>query len=63
MMGIWDSTTPGTHNFFALTGTVHTILSSATETTPAASFIVDDGELLIPVFNRAPSPVALQQGR
>ena len=62
MMGIWDSTTPGTHNFFALTGTVHTILSSATETTPAASFIVDDGELLIPVFNRAPSPVALQQG-
>ena len=62
MMSIWDSTTPGTHNFFALTGTVHTILSSATETTPAASFTVDDGELLIPVFNRAPSPVALQQG-
>ena len=62
MMGIWDSTTPGTHNFFALTGTVHTILSSATEKTPAASFIVDDGELLIPVFNRTPSPVALHQG-
>ncbi|MBO4710114.1 MAG: sensor histidine kinase [Kiritimatiellae bacterium] len=61
MMDVWDCTTTGTHNFFAITGTVHTILSS-TETSPAASFIIDDGELLIPVFNRTPSPVALHQG-
>ena len=60
-MDVWDCTTTGTHKFVANTGTVHTILSS-TETSPAASFIIDDGELLIPVFNRTPSPVALHQG-
>ena len=62
MMNVWDRTTTGTHNFFALTGTVHVILSSAAETSPAAPFVIDDGELLIPVFNRTPSPVALKQG-
>lgn len=62
MMKVWDSTTTGTHNFFALTGTVHVILSSETETSPAAPFVIDDGELLIPMFNRTPSPVALKQG-
>ena len=62
MMDVWDITEPGQHNHFALTGTVQTILASVNETSPAPSFVLDDGELLIPVFNRTESPVILHTG-
>lgn len=62
MMNIWDDTVPGHHNYFALTGTVHTILSSTREPSSTPSFVIDDGELLIPVFNRTQPHVALRQG-
>ena len=62
MMNIWDDTVPGHHNHFALTGTVHTILSSTLEPSSTPSFVIDDGELLIPVFNRTQPHVALRQG-
>lgn len=57
MMNVWDSTTTGRHNYFALTGTVHSIISL-----DAHSFVIDDGELLISVFNRTEPHVALHQG-
>ena len=62
MMNIWDDTVPGHHNHFALTGTVHTILSSTRDPSSTPSFVIDDGELLIPVFNRTQPHVALRQG-
>ncbi|MCR5752447.1 MAG: sensor histidine kinase [Kiritimatiellae bacterium] len=52
MMNVWDSTTPGHHNFFALTGTVHTIQTADSDPSTTACFAVDDGRLLVSVFNR-----------
>ena len=62
MMTVWDSTTTGRHNFFSVTGTVHTILSSTHDTEFAPSFVLDDGKLLISVFNRSPSSLDLHLG-
>ena len=62
MMNVLDNTAPAIHNYFALTGTVHTIQKAESDPSTIACFVVDDGELLVSVFNRAPSPVALQQG-
>jgi len=52
MMDVWDITTPGYHNFFALTGTVHTILKADNDPSTIACFAIDDGKLLVSVFNR-----------
>ena len=52
MMDIWDGTTPGYHNIFTLTGTVHTIRTPVNDPSTVPSFVIDDGELLISVFNK-----------
>ncbi|MBQ3808398.1 MAG: sensor histidine kinase [Kiritimatiellae bacterium] len=62
MMDVWDKTTPGEHNLFALTGVVHTTNISARDTHPAPSFAIDDGYLLVSVFNKTQPPVVLHQG-
>ena len=62
MMNVWDDTTPGHHNLFALTGTVHTILTSAQDPSAVPCFVVDDGELLISIFNETRSPGGLHSG-
>ncbi len=62
MMDVWDRTTTGLHNFFSLTGTVHSTVGSGTDNSPVNSFVVDDGELLISVFNRTDPSVAVNPG-
>ena len=62
MMDVWDDMTPGCPNFFALTGTVHTILTSIRAPSSAPCFVIDDGELLLSVFNETHPPVDLHPG-
>ena len=62
MMAVWDDTTPGRHNLFAVTGTVHTILMPGREPSAAPAFVLDDGELLVSVFNESQPPVGLRPG-
>ena len=62
MMAVWDSTTPGRHNLFAVTGTVHTILMPGREPSAAPAFVLDDGELLVSVFNESQTTVGLRPG-
>ena len=57
MLDVWDSTTTGLHNLFALTGTVHRTYTSGDDSTTVPSFVIDDGELLISVFNRTEPPI------
>ncbi len=52
MMNVWDSTAPGYHNLFTVTGTVHTVDKSGSDPSTIACFVIDDGELLLSVFNR-----------
>ena len=62
MMAVWDDTTPGRHNLFAVTGTVHTILMPGREPSAAPAFVLDDGELLVSVFNESQPTVGLRPG-
>ena len=62
MMAVWDDTTPGLHNLFAVTGTVHMILMSGREPSAAPAFVLDDGELLVSVFNESRPTVGLRPG-
>ena len=62
MMAVWDDTAPGRHNFFAVTGTVHTILMPGREPSAAPAFVLDDGELLVSVFNESQPTVGLRPG-
>ena len=62
MMAVWDDTTPGRHNLFAVTGTVHTILMPSREPSDAPAFVLDDGELLVSVFNESQPTVGLRPG-
>ena len=62
MMAVWDTTTPGRHNLFAVTGTVHTILMPGREPSAAPAFVLDDGELLVSVFNESQPTVGLRPG-
>ncbi len=62
MMDVWDDMTPGHHNYFALTGTVHTVPLSVRAPSSAPSFVIDDGELLLSVFNETRPPVDLHPG-
>ena len=57
MMNIWDDTTPGYHNIFTLTGTVHTIRTPVNDPLTVPSFVIDDGELLISIFNKTEPPI------
>ena len=62
MMAVWDDTAPGRHNFFAVTGTVHTILMPYHEPPGAPAFVLDDGERLVSVFNETSPAVGLHPG-
>ncbi len=62
MMDVWDDLAPGHHNVFALTGTVHTVLTSIRAPSSAPCFVIDDGELLLSVFNETRPPVDLHPG-
>ena len=62
MMDVWDVTTPGQHNLFALTGTVHTILASGRDPSSVPCFVIDDGELLVSIFNKTQPPCGLNPG-
>ena len=62
MINVWDKTTPGYHNIFTLTGTVHSVSKSPQSTTSTAAFVIDDGELLISVFNETKPLMKLQAG-
>ena len=62
MMDVWDSTAPGLHNHFALTGSVHRILASARTASAVPCFVLDDGELLVSVFSEADLPGDLRPG-
>jgi hypothetical protein len=62
MINVWDKTTPGYHNIFTLTGTVHSVSKSPQATTNTAAFVIDDGELLISVFNETKPLMKLQAG-
>ena len=62
MMDVWDSTTPGEHNLFAVTGTVHSIYASDADPSGAPCFVLDDGELLVSVFSEADLPGNLRPG-
>lgn len=62
MLDVWDDMAPGVHGAFALTGTVHTLLEPATESPGTPAFVLDDGELLVSVFNETRPPVGLRPG-
>ena len=62
MMSVWDGTTPGQHNRFAVTGTVHTAITSARDPSTVPCFVLDDGELLVSVFNKTQPPRSLNPG-
>ena len=62
MMNIWDDTTPGYHNIFTLTGTVHTIRTPVNDPLTVPSFVIDDGELLISIFNKTEPPIGPHLG-
>jgi len=62
MMNVWDTTIPAVHNYFSLTGTVHTMVASIHNPSDVPSFVIDDGELLISVFNRTEPTVAVNVG-
>ena len=62
MMDVWDGMAPGEHNFFALTGTVHTLIESVREPSPVPCIVLDDGDLLVSVFNETQPPVGLGPG-
>ena len=62
MMNVLDNTAPAIHNYFALTGTVHTIQKAESDPSTIACFVIDDGELLASVFNRTQPAVALHPG-
>ena len=62
MMNIWDDTTPGYHNIFTLTGTVHTIRTPVNDPLTVPSFVIDDGELLISIFNKTEPPISPHLG-
>jgi len=54
MMNVWDSTAPSLSYPFALTGTVHSAVGS--------TFVLDDGNLLVPVLNMTEPHVDLHDG-
>ena len=62
MMSTWDTTAPGQHNAFALTGTVHTLYKPLHGSETDSCFVIDDGDLLLSVFNETPAPVGLHPG-
>ena len=62
MMDVWDGTTPGYHNIFTLTGTVHTIRTPVNDPLTVPSFVIDDGELLISIFNKTEPPISPHLG-
>ena len=62
MMDVLDVTAPARHNYFALTGTVHSLLATGRDPSPASSFVLDDGELLVSVFNASQPAVGLRPG-
>ena len=62
MMDVLDVTAPARHNYFALTGTVHSLLAPGRDPSPASSFVLDDGELLVSVFNATRPAVGLRPG-
>ena len=62
MMNVLDNTAPAIHNYFALTGTVHTIQKAESDPSTIACFVVDDGKLLISVFNRTEPSCVVHPG-
>lgn len=62
MMDIWDRSIPGQHNLFAITGVVHTAHTTGLDPVFVQDFVVDDGELLISVFNKAIPAAAPKPG-
>ena len=62
MMDVWDVTATGLHNYFSLTGTVHSVLASSGDPSDVARFVLDDGELLVSVFCEAELPTGLRPG-
>ncbi len=62
MMDVWDNTTPGYHNIFTLTGTVHTIRTPVNDPSTVPSFVIDDGELLVSIFNKTEPPISPHLG-
>ena len=62
MMDVWDVTATGLHNYFALTGTVHSVLASGGAPSDLSRFVLDDGELLVSVFNASQPAVGLRPG-
>ena len=62
MMEVWDRATPGDHNLFAVTGTVHRIYASSDDSSAVPCFVLDDGDLLATVFNETQPPVGLHSG-
>ena len=62
MMDVWDVTATGLHNYFSLTGTVHSVLASGGDPSDVARFVLDDGELLVSVFCEADPPGGLRPG-
>ena len=62
MMDVWDNTTPCYHNIFTLTGTVHTIRTPVNDPSTVPSFVIDDGELLVSIFNKTEPPISPHLG-
>ena len=61
MMNVLDNTAPAIHNYFALTGTVHTIQKAESDPSTIACFVVDDGELLVQHVSRPDSPTMARE--
>ena len=62
MMNVLDNTVPSIHNYFTLTGTVHTIQKADNDPSTIACFVIDDGELLVSVFNRTEPSCVVHPG-
>lgn len=62
MMSVWDRSIPGRHNLFTLTGIVHTAHTTGRDPAAVQDFVIDDGELLISVFNKAIPSAAPKPG-
>lgn len=62
MMNTWETTEPGRHNRFSLTGTIHTTRASDQNLSEVPCFVIDDGKRLISVFNKTRPHVRLNPG-
>ena len=62
MMSVWDGSIPGQHNLFTLTGIVHTANTTSRTPSSVPDFVIDDGELLVSIFNKAVPPATPKPG-